>query len=213
MNMADAVLTDDTDSLAFGAKIVVKKCRKRGAKVGTFDIYVLDEMLQVYGITREDLVKIALILGTDFAPKTPRIGPKTVLKSFKSVTLTKEQEDAQKIFLMPFGGPEYIGQSTDPIDRESLPSVEQHVKQCVTFTSFDNPASKAELRDLLTSKGFSPKTLSRYDISPSDVTIDIASDATAAPASGAAETATNPCRRAFDPMPDSTEHSQLIATQ
>jgi hypothetical protein len=40
------------------------------------------------------LIKIGLILGTDFAPKTPRIGPKTVLNKFRKTELSDEQTKA-----------------------------------------------------------------------------------------------------------------------
>ena len=49
-------------------------------------------MLSDNEIDMDDLQKIGIILGSDHAPKTPRVGPKTVLRKFKDIELTEEQK-------------------------------------------------------------------------------------------------------------------------
>ncbi len=86
----DYVFTPDVDSLLFSAKKLIKRdIRKK--KLFEYD---LDSLLTKYEITQQDLIKIGLILGTDFAPKTSKIGPKTVLKKYDSIELTEEQTNA-----------------------------------------------------------------------------------------------------------------------
>lgn len=86
----DCVLTPDADCLVFGAKQLIK----RDIRKKKLFKYTLSNILKKYELTQDDLIKVSLILGTDFAPKTPRIGPKTVLKKYKEIELSKEQQDA-----------------------------------------------------------------------------------------------------------------------
>lgn len=86
----DCVMTPDADCLVFGAKQLIKRDIKK-KKLFKYD---LQDILDKYEITQDDLIKISLILGTDFASKTPRIGPKTVLKKFKDIELNAEQQAA-----------------------------------------------------------------------------------------------------------------------
>lgn len=86
----DFVLSSDMDALLFGAKALIK----RDIRKKKFFKYVLDDILEKYNLTQDDLIKVGVILGTDFAPKTPRVGPKTVLKKYKSIELTEDQQKA-----------------------------------------------------------------------------------------------------------------------
>jgi hypothetical protein len=83
----DYVFTPDSDALLFGA------CRliKRDIRKKKLYEYNLAGLLHDYNIKQIDLIKIGLILGTDFATKTAGIGPKTVLKKFNTVELSDEQ--------------------------------------------------------------------------------------------------------------------------
>lgn len=75
----DYVFTPDVDALLFGAKKLIKRDTRK-KKLFEYD---LDNLLEQNEITQQDLIKIGLILGTDFADKTPKIGPKSVLKTTK----------------------------------------------------------------------------------------------------------------------------------
>lgn len=84
------VLTPDADCLLFGAKKIIK----RDIRKKKFFEYNLSDLLKEYELQQDDLTKIGLILGTDFANKTPRIGPKTVLKKYKDIVLSEDQQKA-----------------------------------------------------------------------------------------------------------------------
>jgi hypothetical protein len=86
----DYVLSSDSDVLIFGAKLLIK----RDIRKKKFFKYNLAELLEKYELEQDDLIKVALILGTDFAPKTKGVGPKTILKKYKSITLSEEQQKA-----------------------------------------------------------------------------------------------------------------------
>lgn len=88
------VFSPDSDALIFGARKLIKRDTRK-KKLFKYD---LNELLTTYDLTQEDLIKIAIILKCDFAPKTPRIGIKTVLKKYKDVILTDVQQDAYQIF-------------------------------------------------------------------------------------------------------------------
>ena len=86
----DCVLTPDADCLLFGAKQLIK----RDIRKKKLFKYNLSDLLKNYELTQSNLIKVGIILGTDFSPKTPRIGPKTVLKKYNDIELSKEQQDA-----------------------------------------------------------------------------------------------------------------------
>ena len=126
----DYVLTPDPDALIFGARKIIKRDFRKGKRGKLFE-YRLDKILRDFNITEDELIKVALILGTDFAKKTPRVGPKTLFKklpktklknkkfletlteqqlhnienltNFDIITLTEEQQTAMdKMFKKPF---------------------------------------------------------------------------------------------------------------
>jgi hypothetical protein len=86
----DYVLTPDVDCLLFGARKMIK----RDIRKKKFFLYELDKLLEEYNITQDELIKVGLVLGCDFADKTPRIGPKTVLKKLDTIILTNKQQEA-----------------------------------------------------------------------------------------------------------------------
>ena len=84
-----ASASQDYDSLLFGAPILVRNITVSGRrKVPGKSLYktVLPEiidsnrMLENLGITREQLVDVCIMIGTDFNPGVPGIGPKKGLK-------------------------------------------------------------------------------------------------------------------------------------
>ena len=89
---ADLAASQDYDSLLFGSPKVVRNLTVTGKrKLPRKNIYIdvkpetlfLDEGLTENKITREQLVDIALLIGTDYNPGIKRIGPKTALKLIK----------------------------------------------------------------------------------------------------------------------------------
>jgi len=86
----DYVFTPDSDALLFGAKKLIK----RDIRKKKLFLYNLADLLQEYELTQDNFIKVGLMLGTDFAKKSPGIGPKTVLKKYKTTTLAQDQIDA-----------------------------------------------------------------------------------------------------------------------
>jgi hypothetical protein len=94
--LSNAVWTTDTDAIIYGADQLIRELKIQKKK--TLMLYKIDTLLEDKGIDMIDLRKIAVISGSDHAPKTPGIGAKTVLKKFKNIELTPLQKDAVKVF-------------------------------------------------------------------------------------------------------------------
>lgn len=118
---ADYTASQDYDALLFGAPMVLRNLTITGKrKLPRKNIYIeikpevidLEEGLSANGITREQLVDIALLVGTDYNPGIKRVGAKTALKLIKKhggieaalAELDQGIEDMQQIkdfFLYP----------------------------------------------------------------------------------------------------------------
>ena len=96
---ADFVYSTDVDALLYGAKKLVRNIKSKGKKI--LQLYDLDDILLDNNITQPELQKIGIILGSDHSPKTPGIGPKTVLRKFRNIELTNEQKNAIEVFNKP----------------------------------------------------------------------------------------------------------------
>lgn len=91
--LAYASASQDYDSLLFGAKRLVRNFTNSGRrKLPNRNTYIeiepeiidLQKLLIELGVTREQLVDIGILIGTDFNPDGfERIGPKTALKMIK----------------------------------------------------------------------------------------------------------------------------------
>ena len=93
---SDAVWSTDTDSIIYGSKKLIRELKVKSKKV--FILYDLNKILDENNLNIDDLRKIAVVAGCDHCVKTPKIGPKTILKKYKDVELTPEQKNAVKIF-------------------------------------------------------------------------------------------------------------------
>jgi len=87
-----ASASQDYDSLLFGSPILIRNLSITGKrKIPKQDRYVLvepeeirlDEVLRLLGVTREQLVMMGLLVGTDFNEGVHGIGPKKALKAVK----------------------------------------------------------------------------------------------------------------------------------
>ena len=91
---AYAAASQDYDSLLFGAPRLIRNLAITGKrKLPRKNVYIevkpelieLDKVLKNLGITREQLIDIAILLGTDYNPDGVRgIGPKTALRLIKT---------------------------------------------------------------------------------------------------------------------------------
>jgi 5'-3' exonuclease len=91
----DIVISNDTDAVMFGAPIVILNNTDKKTKTQfPYVVYKIDEILTMYNIELRTFQKMCVALGTDFAPKTKGVGPKTVFTSGKNKQLDMEQEVA-----------------------------------------------------------------------------------------------------------------------
>jgi len=135
-NAVWAAASKDYDSLLFGAPRVVRFLTLSGKEFlpsqGTFrpivpELIEMDRLLSALAITRQQLVDLGMLVGTDFNDGVKGIGPKKALKlvqEFGSIErmpddirqAVGEVEDVRRIFLQPevsddydvtFGEPEF----------------------------------------------------------------------------------------------------------
>lgn len=91
----DIVISNDTDAVMFGAPIVILNNTDKKTKTQyPYIVYKIDEILATCNIEMHTFQKMCVALGTDFAPKTKGVGPKTVFTSGKNKQLNIEQEAA-----------------------------------------------------------------------------------------------------------------------
>ncbi|MHA1753101.1 MAG: flap endonuclease-1 [Candidatus Helarchaeota archaeon] len=123
-----AVGSQDYDSLLFGAPILVRnltisgKRRGKGGKIITVvpEIICLEDVLKSNNLTREQLIDIGIMIGTDFNDGVKGVGIKTALKlirkygnfgkAYKSEKFNFEgdYETIKNIFLKPKVNSQYI---------------------------------------------------------------------------------------------------------
>jgi len=126
-----AVASQDHDSLLFGAPRMVKNLAITGRRrLPRRDAYVevepkiieLAKVLEELSLTREQLVDVSILIGTDFDPDGVKgIGPKTAVKLIREhgnlekvmaynpeVKIYPAPETIRKIFLQPDVTPDYL---------------------------------------------------------------------------------------------------------
>lgn len=118
-----ASASQDYDSILFGAQRLVRNFTSGGRrKVPNQNYYItvepemmhLSSILKLHGISREQLVDVGIMIGTDFNPSgMPRIGPKTAIKMIKKHSRLEDipriqddladtpYEEIRRIFLEP----------------------------------------------------------------------------------------------------------------
>jgi flap endonuclease-1 len=98
--LLNGVISQDFDCLLFGADKLYRNVGITGKrKVAGKNFYVdvkpqsieLNSVLEKLSITREKLIWLGILVGTDFNEKFPRVGPKTALK------LVRENDSFEKI--------------------------------------------------------------------------------------------------------------------
>ncbi len=150
---AFASASQDFDSILFGAKRLVRNFTNSGRrKIPNRNTYIeiepelidTEKTLKELGITKEQIVDVGILIGTDFNPDGfTRIGPKTALKMIKEHSKLEkipqiqdqlaeiEYEQIRKIFLEPkiakvseikFGKIDYDGISKYLVDERSFSS-------------------------------------------------------------------------------------------
>lgn len=76
---AYAVASQDYDCLLFGAKRVVRNLAI-SSNLGNLEYYELNRVLKELNVTREELIDMGILIGTDFCEGLKGVGAKTALK-------------------------------------------------------------------------------------------------------------------------------------
>jgi len=97
--------SQDADTLLFGSPYLVRNLSITGKrKLPRKEVYIdikpeiinLQEVLSSLGITKEQLIIVGLLVGTDYNPGIEKVGPKTALKLVKEhKTLKKVMENVE----------------------------------------------------------------------------------------------------------------------
>lgn len=118
------VASQDYDSLLFGSPILIRNLTLSGRRklprsnrytTINVEVYHQNELLQTLGISREQLIDMSILIGTDFNPDGVKgVGPKTaykmiqkhgtleeVLKNEESIVLDADFEAIRDVFLNP----------------------------------------------------------------------------------------------------------------
>jgi len=170
-----AVASQDHDSLLFGAPRMVKNLAITGRrKLPRRDAYVeiqpeiieLSKALQGLSLTREQLVDVGILIGTDFNPDGVKgIGPKTAVKLIREhggleelvqrkpdISLSSDFHRIRKIFLDPSVTPDYSLKWSKP-DEEKIVAFlcgerdfsEERVRKAISRTTVGTPKAKTTL--------------------------------------------------------------------
>ena len=93
-----AVASPDYDSFLFGASRVVRNLKMSPQRKEIPTLYELEELLSKLNFTREQLVDLAILLGTDYNPGGfEGIGPKTALELIKRYGSIEKLLEIRKI--------------------------------------------------------------------------------------------------------------------
>jgi flap endonuclease-1 len=114
---AYAAASQDYDSLLFDAPRLVRNLTLTGRRklpgknvyiTVTTELVILEEVLSGLGLTREQLVEIGLLIGTDYNPGISGIGPKTALKIVREGKFSEyELGDLKSLFMSPSVSDDY----------------------------------------------------------------------------------------------------------
>ncbi len=164
IGQADAVFSGDTDPIAYGASILLRR-NPRDKLI--YEYTQSDILKQITSANDEfpnptiaDLHKVAMALGTDACEKTPGIGPATVLKKLHEIKLTPQQKAAMKEFNKI---PEMSELVTYNADKEAFvdSQADELVNWLVTEKSFTKSRVQTQLNKALLLDEVKPKTITK----------------------------------------------------
>ncbi|RNF10167.1 flap endonuclease-1 (FEN-1) [Trypanosoma rangeli] len=78
-----AVATEDMDALTFGAPVMLRHLTYSEAKKRPIAEFHLDEVLSMTGLTMPQFIDLCILLGCDYVPKIPGIGPQKAWEGIK----------------------------------------------------------------------------------------------------------------------------------
>ena len=153
----DVVATQDWDALLYGSPILVRNLMSDGSKRHGRTVRAqqinLEEMLTQHDLTREQLVDLAIMIGTDFHPGLKGIGPKTGIKLIKSLG-TIEAICDEKGKEVPERLAEireiFLNHPSNTIDDEALKPGQVDVKGLIQFLQEEREFSQRRIDEALT---------------------------------------------------------------
>ncbi|WP_406670549.1 flap endonuclease-1 [Methanolobus sp. ZRKC4] len=172
---ADLIGSQDYDSLLFGAPSVVRNLTVSGKrKLPGKNIYVdvkpeiinLDESLAELGINHEQLIDIALCVGTDYNDGLERIGPKKALKLIREHESIENILKAKDLEIPHLEDIKEFFKSPDVTDDYSLKWSKPDPEAVISFLcgehDFSNDRVVKALERLETSSGGGQSTLDKW---------------------------------------------------
>lgn len=131
VSVCTAAFSADMDVIPFGATRFYRHVRGSSIHLYTLDnilpqiaakkkvfVSLGDKVPKRVSASLDDLRRICVILGSDFSPKTPGIGPQTVLAKWDTVDLTALQKKALAYFEIPVPAVEI--QRSNHLDTDGL---------------------------------------------------------------------------------------------
>ena len=172
LDLVNYAVSQDYDSLLFGAKRLCRNLtvsgKRRIPRTNRFidvepEIIELKEFLRVNEINREQLVDIAILIGTDYNPNGfTRIGPKTAIKNIKKY---KRIEDIPKIEkeleLIDVDQVRNMFLNPDVIKPEIIEKKELQKEELISYLCDDNDFSKERISNTI-------KKLDKVEEKPSE---------------------------------------------
>ena len=132
------VLTGDSDTLVYGARRVIMRSNLHGKLY----LYHLEEMLEKFGINQEELIKIAIFLGTDHNKGGRKgVGPVKVMNMFRTATLTDAEAAVYELFVSPV-----------PVDELVWHDEKENIEELVQWLVVDLSFNEARVLKLLNKK-------------------------------------------------------------
>ena len=102
LGQLDAVATQDWDALLYGTPVLIRNMMTAGNKqhgrVVRAQRIILDDLLTEHDLTPNQLIDLAIMIGTDFHPGIRGIGPKTgvkLIKKFGNIEAICEEKDKE----------------------------------------------------------------------------------------------------------------------
>ena len=153
----DIVATQDWDALLYGSPVLVRNLMSDGSKRHGRTVraqkIILADMLAEHDLSQEQLVDLAIMIGTDFHPGLKGIGPKTGIKLIKSLgtieaiceekgkEVPERLDEIREIFL---------NHPTNEIGEESLKPGHVDVKGLIQFLQEEREFSQRRIDEALT---------------------------------------------------------------
>ena len=150
--LLDVVATQDWDALLYGSPVLVRNLMNDGSKqhgriVHAQEIH-LQSMLSLLGITREQLVDLGIMIGTDFHPGIKGIGPKTglkLIKEYKTIEEICKQKGKEEPEQLDAVREIFLNHPTSPVNADDLQLGEVNKAGLIQFLQTEREFSQRRM--------------------------------------------------------------------